>query len=186
MTDKIERLLKRVEEFHPGTAAELEEFRIKVMGRKGELNDLMDEFKSVAPELKRELGQRLNQLKSRTQERLNQLKNDLETRAAAAPSSTMDDMTRPGTAQPLGSRHPISLVRNEICGIFERLGYVVAEGPEIEDDWHVFSALNFPPEHPARDMQDTFFVEKNPDILLRTHTSSIQVRTMETDRKSVV
>lgn len=94
-------------------------------------------------------------------------------------------MTRPGTAQPLGSRHPISLVRNEICGIFERLGYVIAEGPEIEDDWHVFSALNFPPEHPARDMQDTFFIEKDPDILLRTHTSSIQVRTMETQKPPI-
>ena len=163
MTDRIERLLKRVEEFHPGTAAELEEFRIKVLGRKGELNELMDEFKTVAPELKREL----------------------EAHAAGTPSATLDDMTRPGTAQSLGSRHPISLVRNEICGIFERLGYVIAEGPEIEDDWHVFSALNFPPEHPARDMQDTFFIEKDPDILLRTHTSSIQVRTMETQKPPI-
>ena len=167
MTDRIERLLKRVEEFHPGTAAELEEFRIKVLGRKGELNELMDEFKTVAPELKRELGQRLNGLKNRAQERINELKSELEAHAAGTPSATLDDMTRPGTAQSLGSRHPISLVRNEICGIFERLGYVIAEGPEIEDDWHVFSALNFPPEHPARDMQDTFFIEKDPDILLR-------------------
>ena len=185
MTDRIERLLKRVEEFHPGTAAELEEFRIKVLGRKGELNELMDEFKTVAPELKRELGQRLNGLKNRAQERINELKSELEAHAAGTPSATLDDMTRPGTAQPLGSRHPISLVRNEICGIFERLGYVIAEGPEIEDDWHVFSALNFPPEHPARDMQDTFFIEKDPDILLRTHTSSIQVRTMETQKPPI-
>lgn len=185
MTDRIERLLKRVEEFHPGTAAELEEFRIKVLGRKGELNELMDEFKTVAPELKRELGQRLNGLKNRAQERINELKSELEAHAAGTPSATLDDMTRPGTAQSLGSRHPISLVRNEICGIFERLGYVIAEGPEIEDDWHVFSALNFPPEHPARDMQDTFFIEKDPDILLRTHTSSIQVRTMETQKPPI-
>ena len=134
MTDRIERLLKRVEEFHPGTAAELEEFRIKVLGRKGERNELMDEFKTVAPELKRELGQRLNGLKNRAQERINELKSELEAHAAGTPSATLDDMTRPGTAQPLGSRHPISLVRNEICGIFERLGYVIAEGPEIEDD----------------------------------------------------
>ena len=144
MTDRIERLLKRVEEFHPGTAAELEEFRIKVLGRKGELNELMDEFKTVAPELKRELGQRLNGLKNRAQERINELKSELEAHAAGTPSATLDDMTRPGTAQSLGSRHPISLVRNEICGIFERLGYVIAEGPEIEDDW-IRSSSKKPP-----------------------------------------
>jgi len=178
MIGKIEELLRRVEEFRPGTAAEVEEFRIKVLGKKGELNALMEEFKSVAPELKRELGQKLNQLKNAATERIAALKTQLRD-AAEEQASHVADMTRPGSAEPIGSRHPISLVKNQIVEIFSRLGYTVAEGPEIEDDWHVFSALNFPPEHPARDMQDTFFVEKTPDILLRTHTSSIQVRTME-------
>ena len=177
MIEKINDLLRRVEEFKPKAAAEIEEFRIKVLGKKGELNALLEEFKAVAPEMKRELGQKINQIKTRAQERVNELK----AQAAQQPETkgAIDDMTRPGTNDSPGTRHPISLVRNEIVGIFSRLGYTVADGPEIEDDWHVFSALNFPPEHPARDMQDTFFIEKNPDILLRTHTSSIQVRTME-------
>lgn len=185
MREKIDELLKRVEDFSPRTAAELEEFRIRILGRKGELNGLMEEFKSVAPEMKRELGQSINKLKNRAQERFNELKNAVETAGDITAERSGDDLTRPGTAQPIGSRHPISLVRREICGIFERLGYAIAEGPEVEDDWHVFSALNFPPEHPARDMQDTFFIEKNPDILLRTHTSSIQVRTMQTQKPPI-
>lgn len=178
MTDKINELLRRVEEFKPTAAAEIEEFRIRILGKKGELNALMEEFKTVAPELKRELGQQLNRLKTTAVERINALREELQD-AAAEKSAAVEDMTRPGSAEQLGSRHPISLVKNRIVEVFSRLGYTVADGPEIEDDWHVFSALNFPPEHPARDMQDTFFVEKNPDILLRTHTSSIQVRTME-------
>ena len=177
MTDKINDLLRRVAEFSPRTAADVEEFRIRILGKKGELNALMEEFKSVAPELKRELGQQLNKLKSAALERINALREEAQG-AAADSAGTLDDPTRPGTAAALGTRHPISLVRNQIVEVFARLGYTVAEGPEIEDDWHVFSALNFPPEHPARDMQDTFFIEKNPDVLLRTHTSSIQVRTM--------
>ena len=184
MIGKIEELLRRVEEFRPKAAAEVEEFRIKVLGKKGELNALMEEFKTVAPELKRELGQRLNALKQAATERVNALRAELqnaETDGAAA----IGDPTRPGSAEQLGSRHPISLVKNQIVDIFSRLGYTVADGPEIEDDWHVFSALNFPPEHPARDMQDTFFIEKNPDILLRTHTSSIQVRTMERQKPPI-
>lgn len=185
MREKIDELLKRVEDFSPRTAAELEEFRIRILGRKGELNGLMEEFKSVAPEMKRELGQSINKLKNRAQERFNELKNAIEIAGDITTERSGDDLTRPGTAQPIGSRHPISLVRREICGIFERLGYAIAEGPEVEDDWHVFSALNFPPEHPARDMQDTFFIEKNPDILLRTHTSSIQVRTMQTQKPPI-
>jgi len=178
MIEKIEELLSRVEGFAPKTAADVEEFRIRILGKKGELNALMEEFKSVAPECKRELGRRLNALKTAATERINSLKEQLSASASAA-AAHIEDKSRPGSAERLGSRHPISLVRNEIVEIFGRLGYTVAEGPEIEDDWHVFSALNFPPEHPARDMQDTFFIEKNPDILLRTHTSSIQVRTME-------
>ena len=172
MTDKINELLRRVEEFKPKAAAEIEEFRIRILGKKGELTALMEEFKTVAPELKRELGQQLNRLKNEATERINALREQLQN-AAADEASSSGDLTRPGTAEHLGSRHPISLVKNQIVEVFSRLGYTVADGPEIEDDWHVFSALNFPPEHPARDMQDTFFIEKDPDILLRTHTSSM-------------
>ncbi len=185
MIDKINDLLKRVEEFKPQAAAEIEQFRVKLLGRKGELNDILEEFKGVAPELKRELGQKINALKVKATEKINTLKAEFENRIQETAAGGELDMSRPGTADENGSRHPISLVRNQIVEIFTRLGYVVAEGPEIEDDWHVFSALNFPPEHPARDMQDTFFIEKNPDILLRTHTSSIQVRTMETQKPPI-
>ena len=183
MNDKINDLLSRVEAFAPQSDAEVEEFRIKILGKKGELNALLEEFKSVAPEQKREFGQKLNQLKNRALERVNSLKEEFA--SMATPASAIGDMTRPGSGEELGSRHPISLVKNEICDIFSRLGYTIADGPEIEDDWHVFSALNFPPEHPARDMQDTFFIEKNPDVLLRTHTSSIQVRTMERQKPPI-
>ena len=179
MIEKINDLLKKVEEFKPKTAAEIEEFRVRMLGRKGQLNDILDEFKKVAPELKRELGQKINTLKNRAIEKINTLKTEIEAQQNSTEDGAWIDMSRPGSNAPIGSRHPIALVKNQIVEIFSRLGYSVAEGPEIEDDWHVFSALNFPPEHPARDMQDTFFIEKNPDILLRTHTSSIQVRTME-------
>ncbi len=186
MTDKINELIARVEAFSGRAADEIEDFRIRMLGKKGAVTILMEEFKGVAPELKRELGQRLNELKTKAQTKINDLK------AAAGAGGNVKipaagDMTRPGVgaAQPVGSRHPISLVRNEIVGIFDRMGYTVADGPEIEDDRHVFTALNFAPEHPARDMQDTFFVEKNPDVLLRTHTSSIQVRVMETQQPPI-
>ena len=144
----------------------------------------MEEFKTVAPEPNANWASRLNRLKQEATERINALREELQNAVADRPAAT-DDLTRPGTAERLGSRHPIALVRNEIVEVFSRLGYTVADGPEIEDDWHVFSALNFPPEHPARDMQDTFFIEKDPDILLRTHTSSIQVRTMERQRPPI-
>ena len=177
MIDKINDLLRRVEAFKPKVDSEIEEFRIRMLGRKGEMNDLFEEFKKVAPEMKKELGQKINALKTRINEKIAEMKAAAKNAETTAQSQI--DMTRPGSNDPIGSRHPISLVKNQIVEIFSRLGYTVAEGPEIEDDWHVFSALNFPPEHPARDMQDTFFITKNPDILLRTHTSSIQVRTME-------
>ena len=183
MIEKINSLLHEVESFAPTTAAEVEEFRIKILGKKGELTALMDEFKSVPAEQKRELGQKINALKQAAQARINELKAALQ--SSAVKSEAIDDMTRPGSAEADGTRHPISIVKNQIVDIFSRLGYTVAEGPEIEDDWHVFSALNFPLSHPARDMQDTFFVEKASnepnvkDLLLRTHTSSIQVRAME-------
>ncbi len=181
MKGKINELLRRVEEFVPRTEAEIEEFRIKILGKKGELNDILEEFKTVAAEQKRELGQLINQLKTTAQEKINAMKASAGSSAQAAVA--VEDMTRPGSAERPGTRHPISIVRNQIVDIFTRLGYTVADGPEIEDDWHVFSALNFPPEHPARDMQDTFFI--GPEILLRTHTSSIQVRTMETQRPPI-
>ncbi len=185
MKRKIDELLDRVEAFKAQSAAELEEFRIRVLGRKGELNALMEEFKTVAPEMKRELGQQLNLLKKRAAERIAEIRAQVEEQVAAAKVKSVGDMTRPGGAGEIGTRHPISLVRNQIVEIFDRLGYTVAEGPEIEDDWHVFSALNFPPEHPARDMQDTFFIRRNPDVLLRTHTSSIQVRTMDRQKPPI-
>ena len=190
MVEKINQLMAEVEAFDSKNPAEIEEFRIKVLGKKGELNRLMEEFKSVPAEQKREMGQKINQLKNLAQERIATLKAEAEAGAADA-ASLIGDMTRPGSAEQLGSRHPISLVRNQICDIFSRLGYTIADGPEIEDDWHVFSSLNFPMEHPARDMQDTFFIEKNSDepnqkdVLLRTHTSSIQVRTMEHQRPPI-
>lgn len=183
MTDKINELLKKVEGFKPETAAQVEEFRIKILGKKGELTALMEEFKTVAPELKREFGQQINTLKNKALDKINSLKEGLSSQTITA--SAPQDMTRPGSADEPGSRHPVSIVMNQVVEIFSRLGYTVADGPEIEDDWHVFSALNFPPEHPARDMQDTFFIEKDPDILLRTHTSSIQVRVMENNKPPI-
>ena len=184
MITKIEQILAEIEAFAPKTAAEVEAFRIKMLSKKGAISALMDEFKSVPAEQKRELGQKLNNLKNVATERINTLKEELGN-AAAMSASKIDDMTRPGSEEAVGSRHPISIVKNEIVGIFSRLGYTVADGPEIEDDWHVFSALNFPPEHPARDMQDTFFIESHPDVVLRTHTSSIQVRTMERQKPPI-
>lgn len=184
MITKIEQILAEIEAFAPKTAADVEAFRIKMLSKKGAISALMDEFKTVPAEQKRELGQKLNNLKNVATERINTLKEELGN-AAAMSASKIDDMTRPGSEEAVGSRHPISIVKNEIVGIFSRLGYTVADGPEIEDDWHVFSALNFPPEHPARDMQDTFFIESRPDVVLRTHTSSIQVRTMERQKPPI-
>ena len=174
MIEKINDLLRRVEEFKPKAAADIEEFRIKVLGKKGELTALMAEFKAVAPEMKRELGKQLNRLKTRALERVNELK----AQATRQPENTgsIGDMTRPGSNDAPGTRHPISLVRNEIVSIFSRLGYTVAEGPEIELDKYNFELLNLPKNHPARDMQDTFYLDDN--IVLRTHTSPVQARTM--------
>ena len=189
MNTKISELLDRVEQFSTNNAAEIEDFRVKMIGKKGELTALMEEFKGVAPELKREYGQKLNALKQAILAKIEALREAAE--ASGSNETKIGDTSRPGTAELLGSRHPISLVKNEIIEIFSRLGYTVADGPEIEDDHHVFSALNFPPEHPARDMQDTFFIEKQSaepsekDILLRTHTSSIQVRTMERQKPPI-
>lgn len=176
----------RIDDLHNAVAAAelkgaeaIEQFRIHYLGRKGLLKALSEEFKSVPNEEKREVGQLLNALKTAVQQKIDQA---LLTSGATvdADALTGEDLTRPDGDLPVGSRHPISIVRREILDIFSRLGFAVAEGPEVEDDWHVFGGLNFPPDHPARDMQDTFFVEGDDGLLLRTHTSSVQVRVMET------
>lgn len=174
MKEKIASLSKEIEVFSAESAEQLENFRIKMLGKKGLVTLLFDEFKNVSPEQKRELGQVLNVLKSSAQNKINELKDNFIGKSSDQLAGV--DLTRPMPLS-LGSRHPLSLVRNEIISIFSRIGFVVSEGPEIEDDWHNFSALNFPEEHPARDMQDTFFIDNQ--IALRTHTSSVQVRVME-------
>ncbi len=176
MLDKIKALLQEVENMKAANAEELEALRIKYLSKKGEISSLMNDFRGVAAEQKREIGKYLNELKEKTQEKINQLKDSFDN---APITSTDIDLTRTAYPIQLGTRHPLSLVKKEICDIFGRLGFSIAEGPEIEDDWHVFSSLNFAEDHPARDMQDTFFIQHNPDVLLRTHTSSVQTRVME-------
>ncbi len=211
MQDQITQYTTEINTFHPADAAALESFRIRFLGTKGLVKDLFDQFKTVSAEEKRPLGKTLNEFKQLAEAKYQSLKEQLD--APVEKLASTEDLTLPGEGFLLGSRHPLSLVRNEIIEIFKRLGFVVAEGPEIEDDWHNFSALNFPKEHPARDMQDTFFISKNKnpasaanplspgegrgealkfgegekageagDIALRTHTSSVQVRMMETGK----
>ena len=181
-----ERILGEIKKVNDLSALELndvENIRIQYLGKKGLLNDLFAEFKTVSSDQKKEIGLLLNDLKIAVQDKIEALRETLV--QVEESNSDKEDLTKPANEFQLGSRHPLSLVRNEIIEIFSRIGYVVEEGPEIEDDWHVFSALNFPPEHPARDMQDTFFVENREDgnhAVLRTHTSSVQVRTMETQK----
>lgn len=180
MKQRIRQSIENLKQLSANTLEEIEQLRIQYLGKKGVLNDLFTQFKQIPNEEKREMGSLLNELKTAVQSKIDALREALE--AKADNQINIDDLTKPAYLETLGSRHPISLVRNEICEIFAQIGYVVEEGPEIEDDWHVFSALNFPPEHPARDMQDTFFIENRADgnnAVLRTHTSSIQVRTME-------
>ncbi len=175
MVQNIEELLAEVHSFTPANKEETENFRIKFSGKKGILNNLFSKFKVVPNEQKKEFGQKINTLKQAVETKLSDLKNA----ESASVILEKEDLTRPGFPADLGSRHPISLVRNRITEIFKNIGFAVADGPEIEDDWHNFTALNLPEYHPARDMQDTFFIETNPDILLRTHTSSVQIRYME-------
>ena len=176
MITKIEQLAAEIGKLQANTAEEVEQFRIKYLGRKGIMNDLMEEFRSVAPEQKRELGQRINALKQAITAKINELK---ENAAVESSSCSSVDLTRTPYPIALGTRHPLTIVKNEIVDIFSRLGFTLAEGPEVEDDWHVYSSMNFADDHPARDMQDTFFVEARPDIILRSHTSSVQARVME-------
>ena len=176
MIAKIEQLLKEVEALHASNAEELEALRIKYLSKKGAINDLMADFRNVAAEQKKEVGMRLNELKTKAQDKINALKEQFESQDNSCDGL---DLTRSAYPIELGTRHPITIVKNEVIDIFARLGFSIAEGPEIEDDWHVFSSLNFAEDHPARDMQDTFFIQHNPDVLLRTHTSSVQTRVME-------
>ncbi len=177
MKERIQEIIAAANAFKISQAADLEEFRIRYLGKKGVLSDLFSDFKLVDPVQRKETGRLLNDLKNYLQNIFDQAKVSFEANTAAP--KPIPDLTMPVNFQALGSRHPVSLVMNQVVDIFARLGFPVAEGPEIEDDWHNFSALNFPPEHPARDMQDTFFITKNPDIALRTHTSSVQIRYME-------
>lgn len=180
MQEKINQYTTEINSFQPKSNDELESFRIRFLGTKGLIKDLFEEFKTVSSEEKRVMGKILNEFKQMAEAKYQTLKESTETVEKSTDSEL--DLTLPGEGYELGGRHPLSLVRKEIIEIFKKLGFNVAEGPEIEDDWHNFSALNFPEEHPARDMQDTFFIKKggeNGDIALRTHTSSVQVRMME-------
>ncbi len=176
MIEKIAQLKAEIESLSPNDINEVEQLRIKYLSKKGEVSLLFNDFRSVPPEQKKEVGKSLNELKNFATEKINSLRANLESTETLDPTL---DLSRTATPIPLGSRHPLSIVREEIISIFSRLGFTVAEGPEIEDDWHVFSSLNFAADHPARDMQDTFFINRTPDVLLRTHTSSVQSRVME-------
>ncbi len=182
MIEKIHHLLKEISEVTAHNREEVEQLRLKYLSKRGLVSVLFDDFRSVPAENKRQVGQQLNELKNRVQEKIDSLKATFETTDEKPPQPS--DLTRPVSGVP-GTRHPLSIVRNQIIDIFGRIGYSVTVGPEIEDDWHNFSALNFPPEHPARDMQDTFFIARDPEILLRTHTSSVQIRTMEQNQPPI-
>ena len=176
MIDKIKEIAEKIDQFTAKNADELEALRIQYLSKKGEVSALFNDFRNVAADQKKEMGQLLNDLKNKAQDKINELKEQFDGQSG---ESNDIDLTRTSYPIPLGTRHPLSLVKEEIIDIFARQGFTVAEGPEVEDDWHLFSALNFAEDHPARDMQDTFFVESHPDILLRTHTSSVQTRVME-------
>ena len=187
LTAKINALKEQLADLHASNAEALEELRIKYLSKKGEVAALFNEFKSVPADQKREMGQRLNELKALATEKINALK---ESFTAQEKEANKIDITRPAFPAELGTRHPISVIRKQIIDIFSRLGFTLADGPEVEDDWHVFSALNFAADHPARDMQDTFFIEQDKDdvarnIVLRSHTSSVQVRTMESQKPPI-
>jgi phenylalanyl-tRNA synthetase alpha chain len=183
MTDKIRQYIAEAENFQAQTREDLEAFRIKFLGKKGLLNEFFAEFRNVPAEMKKEFGQVINQLKQTAEGKVRDIQEHFENVQSAQP--VYGDLTRPGEPLSIGSRHPISIVKNQIVDIFSNIGFNVSEGPEIEDDWHNFTALNLPEYHPARDMQDTFFIQTNPDILLRTHTSSVQVRYMEANKPPI-
>jgi phenylalanyl-tRNA synthetase alpha chain len=176
MLDRINNLRKEIEQLQAANAEEVEALRIRYLSKKGEVSALMNDFRTVPADQKREIGQAINELKNFATERINALREALE---SSDNDNTGLDLTRTPSPIKLGTRHPLSVVREQIITIFRRLGFTIAEGPEVEDDWHVFSSLNFAEDHTARDMQDTFFIQRSPDVLLRTHTSSVQSRVME-------
>lgn len=182
MLEKINNLKEQISALQADSTEALETLRIKYLSKKGEISALFNEFRTVPADQKREIGVKLNELKNLATDKINELKAAFEEKNDADAGI---DLTRSAADAPLGTRHPISLVRKEIIDIFARLGFTVAEGPEVEDDWHVFSSLNFAEDHPARDMQDTFFIQRSPDILLRTHTSSVQSRVMEVTKPPI-
>ncbi|TYP99726.1 phenylalanyl-tRNA synthetase alpha subunit [Tenacibaculum adriaticum] len=184
MLDKIKELIGEVNTFSATSLDEIETFRIKFLGSKGILKELFAEFKNVPNDQKKEFGQTINTLKQAAEEKVTTLKEEVLENSVEE-KGVYGDLSRPSEPIELGSRHPISIVKNQIIEVFNRIGFTVSEGPEIEDDWHNFTALNLPEYHPARDMQDTFFIEKNPDTLLRTHTSSVQVRYMENNEPPI-
>ncbi len=182
MLDQINNIIAEIKSFLANSETDIEEFRIKYFSKKGKISLLFNDFRSVPADQKRIIGEKLNEVKKLAQEKLAEISMKFETKSSRVAEI---DFTLPGEPLPIGSRHPVSIVRNEIIDIFSRIGFTVAEGPEIEDDWHNFTALNFPEAHPARDMQDTFFIRKDPDILLRTQTSSAQVRVMERQKPPI-
>tara|TARA_Y100001958_G_scaffold158952_1_gene158521 strand:- start:5335 stop:6351 length:1017 start_codon:yes stop_codon:yes gene_type:complete len=182
MEDKIKKDIQEIQDFKSDSIVEIEEFRIKFLGKKGLLNSYFVEFKSLDSTEKKNAGRLLNELKNLAQDKVEALK---ASSSKSSENKKINDISRPGDPINIGSRHPISVVKNRIIDIFSNIGFTTSEGPEIEDDWHNFSALNLPEHHPARDMQDTFFIEKNPDFLLRTHTSSVQVRYMENNKPPI-
>ena len=183
MIDKIKEHISEIEVFQASTKEEVEDFRIKYLGKKGILNQFFAEFRNVPNEEKKDFGQAVNTLKDAATKKVHELKEELESKEEE--KGIYGDLSRPGEPVEIGARHPISIVKNQIIEIFSNIGFNVSEGPEIEDDWHNFTALNLPEYHPARDMQDTFFIQTNPDVLLRTHTSSVQVRYMENNKPPI-
>lgn len=183
MHSKIQEILKEIEKFSAKNIEDAEQFRIKYLSKKGLVTGLFNDLKNVAAEEKKEVGKLLNDLKNSAQEKFDKFKNDFESTVHSDKND--NDLSLPTDFIDVGARHPLSIIRNKINEIFSRIGFTVSEGREIEDDWHNFSALNFPEEHPARDMQDTFFIKKNPDIALRTHTSSVQIRVMESEKPPI-
>jgi phenylalanyl-tRNA synthetase alpha chain len=182
MEDRIQKIAQEVEGYNAANKQGVEQFRLTYISKKGVISELFDEMKKMTPEQKKNVGKILNEVKQAAERKLVSLTEALE----QSSSSSIDlDLTLPSLTQTVGNQHPLTLTRNRIIEIFERLGFTVADGPEIEDDWHNFSALNFPENHPAREMQDTFFIEKNPDMLLRTHTSNVQVRLMKEQKPPI-
>ncbi len=182
MIEKIQKLMEEIASLHAKNAEEAEALRIKYLSKKGEITALMNDFRNVPAEMKKEVGMKINELKNAAQEKISALKAEAQ---AGSVAGCDIDLTRTPYPVKLGTRHPLTIVKNEIVDIFSRLGFTLAEGPEVEDDWHVYSSMNFADDHPARDMQDTFFVESHPDIILRSHTSSVQARVMESTQPPI-